>query len=79
MFMQWQPLGDPTAFTALFRSWRRAFRMSGEEKPQDQVQVYGSSTTVISAVPVYVFIHSLRRTSYLLLLLDPQGETDDSV
>ena len=57
LFNQWDPLKDPTAFTSLFRTWRRAFRMNTEEKPQDQVQVYGSSTVVTTTAPVYVFRH----------------------
>lgn len=49
--MSWQPLEDPTAFTANFRTWRRALKMaSPEEKPVTQVQVYGSST-VVSVAP----------------------------
>lgn len=52
MLAQWQPLEDPTAFTQLFRLWRGALKMSVvEEKPPDQIQVYGSST-VLSAAPV---------------------------
>ncbi|KAL1941290.1 hypothetical protein VTO73DRAFT_7502 [Trametes versicolor] len=52
MLTSWQPLEDPTAFTANFRTWRRALKMaSPEEKPVTQVQVYGSST-VVSVVPV---------------------------
>lgn len=52
MLAQWQPLEDPTAFTQLFRLWRGALKMTVvEEKPPDQLQVYGSST-VLSAVPV---------------------------
>ncbi|KAI1791848.1 TFP11-domain-containing protein [Ganoderma leucocontextum] len=51
MLSQWQPLEDPTAFTANFRTWRRALKMAApEEKPAHQVQVYGSSTVV--SVPV---------------------------
>ncbi|KAH8075873.1 TFP11-domain-containing protein [Cristinia sonorae] len=52
LFAQWNPMQEPTAFTSLFRSWRHAFRMNTEEKLRDQVQVYGSSTVVTSAVPV---------------------------
>ncbi|CDO68375.1 hypothetical protein BN946_scf184815.g22 [Trametes cinnabarina] len=52
MLATWRPLEDPTAFTANFRAWRRALKMAApEEKPQLQVQVYGSST-VISNVTV---------------------------
>ncbi|RPD53373.1 TFP11-domain-containing protein [Lentinus tigrinus ALCF2SS1-7] len=51
MLTQWQPLEDPTAFTASFRAWRRALKMaSPEEKKHDQVQVYGSSTVVSASV-----------------------------
>ncbi|KAI0352110.1 TFP11-domain-containing protein [Trametes cingulata] len=50
MLASWQPLEDPTAFTANFRTWRRALKMAAsEEKPANQVQVYGSSTVVSSA------------------------------
>ncbi|THH29774.1 hypothetical protein EUX98_g4418 [Antrodiella citrinella] len=51
LFSRWQPLQDPTAFAPLLRSWRRALRMNTEQKPQDEVQVYGSST-VVSTAPV---------------------------
>ncbi|KAI0738635.1 TFP11-domain-containing protein [Daedaleopsis nitida] len=47
MLTQWQPLENPTAFTANFRAWRRALKMTtAEGQPQHQVQVYGSSTVV---------------------------------
>ncbi|KAH9851914.1 TFP11-domain-containing protein [Lenzites betulinus] len=47
MLTSWQPLQDPTAFTADFRLWRRALKMATQEaKPLNQVQVYGSSTVV---------------------------------
>ncbi|KAH9930300.1 GC-rich sequence DNA-binding factor-like protein-domain-containing protein [Fomitopsis serialis] len=52
MLAQWHPLQDPVAFTSLFRLWRNALKMAThEEKPQDNVSVYGSST-VISPAPV---------------------------
>jgi len=52
MLAQWEPLQDPAAFTPSFRLWRGALKMaSQEEKPVDQIQVYGSST-VISAAPL---------------------------
>lgn len=51
MLTQWQPLEDPTAFTASFRVWRRALKMAApEEKLESQVQVYGSSTVVSASV-----------------------------
>ncbi|KAI0730614.1 TFP11-domain-containing protein [Earliella scabrosa] len=51
MLAQWQPLEDPTAFTASFRAWRRVLKMAAaEEKPQNQVQVYGNSTVVSASV-----------------------------
>ncbi|PCH36375.1 TFP11-domain-containing protein [Wolfiporia cocos MD-104 SS10] len=51
MIAQWQPLEDPTAFTPLFRLWKGALKMAApEEKPQNQVQMYGSSM-VISPAP----------------------------
>ncbi|EMD39286.1 hypothetical protein CERSUDRAFT_112934 [Gelatoporia subvermispora B] len=51
MLAQWQPLEDPTAFTTTFRLWRRALKMaSQEEQPRDQVQVYGSSTVISTAI-----------------------------
>ena len=47
MLAQWQPLEDPTSFTASFRAWRRALKMAApEEKAQSQVQIYGNSTIV---------------------------------
>ncbi|KAI0628035.1 TFP11-domain-containing protein [Trametes polyzona] len=47
MLTSWQPLEDPTAFTANFRTWRRALKMAApDDKPPAQVQVYGSSTVV---------------------------------
>ncbi|KAI0773263.1 TFP11-domain-containing protein [Trametes elegans] len=50
MLTSWRPLEDPTAFTANFRSWRRALKMATqEERPQNQVQVFGSSTVVSTA------------------------------
>ncbi|KAI9062556.1 TFP11-domain-containing protein [Trametes sanguinea] len=50
MLASWHPLEDPTAFTANFRAWRRALKMAApEEKPQQQVQVYGSSTVISTA------------------------------
>ena len=60
MLTQWQPLEDPAAFTASFRAWRRALKMAApEEKRDDQLQVYGSSSTVVSASVVqYVYIAS---------------------
>ncbi|KAJ8481631.1 hypothetical protein ONZ51_g5877 [Trametes cubensis] len=49
MLASWRPLEDPTAFTANFRAWRRALKMAvPEDKPRDQVQVYGSSTVVVA-------------------------------
>ncbi|KAI0675861.1 GC-rich sequence DNA-binding factor-like protein-domain-containing protein [Trametes maxima] len=52
MLASWQPLQNPTAFISNFRSWRRALKMAtSEERPPNQVQVYGSST-VISAQTV---------------------------
>ncbi|KAI0704460.1 TFP11-domain-containing protein [Cerioporus squamosus] len=51
MLTQWQPLEDPTAFTASFRAWRRALKMAApEERRDDQVQVYGSSTVLTAPV-----------------------------
>ncbi|TFY68825.1 hypothetical protein EVJ58_g784 [Rhodofomes roseus] len=52
MLAQWHPLQDPATFTPLFRLWRNALKMAPpDEKPQDQVSVYGTST-VISTAPV---------------------------
>ncbi|KZT67357.1 TFP11-domain-containing protein [Daedalea quercina L-15889] len=52
MLAQWHPLQDPVAFTPLFRLWRNALKMAlSDEKPQDQISAYGSST-VISSAPV---------------------------
>ncbi|KAH9893377.1 TFP11-domain-containing protein [Cubamyces lactineus] len=49
MLASWRPLEDPTAFTANFRAWRRALKMAApEDKPRDQVQVYGNSTVVVA-------------------------------
>ncbi|TBU40977.1 TFP11-domain-containing protein [Dichomitus squalens] len=51
MLAQWQPLEDPTAFTASFRAWRRALKMAiPGDKPVNQVQVYGSSTVVSTPI-----------------------------
>ncbi|KAI0924244.1 hypothetical protein AcW2_005176 [Taiwanofungus camphoratus] len=50
MLAEWQPLVDPTAFTPMFKLWRGALKMAvPDEKPQDQVQVYGSSVVVTTA------------------------------
>lgn len=55
MLAQWHPLHDPCAFTRLFRIWRNALKMAvPDEKPQDQVSVYGISTVISSAPAVYV-------------------------
>ncbi|KAH9951153.1 TFP11-domain-containing protein [Amylocystis lapponica] len=52
MLAQWQPLEDPTAFTPMFRAWRRALKMAVlEEKPPSEIQFYGSSA-VISTAPI---------------------------
>jgi tuftelin-interacting protein 11 len=51
MVANWNPLEDPTAFVSTFRTWRRALRVNTtEEKPQTQVDVYGSK--IISAAPI---------------------------
>ncbi|KAI0832099.1 TFP11-domain-containing protein [Trametes gibbosa] len=53
MLMSWQPLEDPTAFTANFRLWRRALKMATQEdRISNQVQVYGSSTVVSASAAV---------------------------
>ena len=55
MLAQWQPLEDPTKFTSTFRLWRQALKMNvPDEKPENEVQVYGSSTTISSPAVVYV-------------------------
>lgn len=47
MVGSWNPLEDPSAFVSTFRSWRRALKVNSvEQKPQTQVDVYGSSTLV---------------------------------
>ncbi|CCM06199.1 uncharacterized protein FIBRA_08442 [Fibroporia radiculosa] len=49
---QWQPLEEPLTFTQIFRSWKGALRMTvQDDRPQDRVQVYGSST-IISTAPI---------------------------
>ena len=55
MLAQWHPLQDPSAFTPLFRIWQNALKMAiPDERPHDQVSVYGSSTVISSAPVVYV-------------------------
>ncbi|KDQ61383.1 hypothetical protein JAAARDRAFT_190163 [Jaapia argillacea MUCL 33604] len=47
---QWRPLEDPTAFTAIFKRWRRALKIVvPEEKVQNQVDVYGMAGSGIRA------------------------------
>ena len=64
---QWQPLQDPTAFTATFKQWRRAFKLSSveEKPPESQMQVYGSSMVVAPVVVMYGFSSRLL-DAYLL-------------
>ncbi|KAK0501366.1 GC-rich sequence DNA-binding factor-like protein-domain-containing protein [Armillaria luteobubalina] len=46
MVSQWDPLQDPTFLISTFRSWRLALRVSSPpEKPQTQVDVYGTQVT----------------------------------
>ncbi|KAK0202663.1 GC-rich sequence DNA-binding factor-like protein-domain-containing protein [Desarmillaria ectypa] len=46
MVSQWDPLQNPTFLISTFRSWRRALRVkSPPEKPQTQVDVYGTQVT----------------------------------
>ncbi|KAG7439779.1 TFP11-domain-containing protein [Guyanagaster necrorhizus] len=46
MVSQWDPLQDPTFLISTFRSWQRALRVnSPPEKPQTQVDVYGTQGT----------------------------------
>ncbi|KAK0446791.1 GC-rich sequence DNA-binding factor-like protein-domain-containing protein [Armillaria borealis] len=46
MVSQWDPLQDPTFLISTFRSWRHALRVnSPPEKPQTQVDVYGTQVT----------------------------------
>ena len=66
MLTQWQPLQDPTAFTANFRAWRRAFKMAApKEKVENQVQVLGSSTVISTPVVEYVLscLQAVRHTN----------------
>lgn len=47
MVAQWNPLEDPTAFISTFRNWRQALKLGNtEEKPQTQVDVYGTRTII---------------------------------
>lgn len=63
MLAEWQPLVDPTAFTPMFKLWRGALKMAvPDEKPQDQVQVYGSSVVVTTAPVMYVLSSHLRHS-----------------
>ncbi|OBZ73835.1 Tuftelin-interacting protein 11 [Grifola frondosa] len=52
LLAQWQPLEDPTLFTPIFRMWRRALKMTAEDKIENQVQVYGSGTIVSTSASV---------------------------
>lgn len=56
LLAQWQPLEDPTKLTSTFRLWRQALKMNfPEEKPVNELQVYGSSTTISPSAAVYVY------------------------
>lgn len=60
MVANWNPLEDPSAFVSTFRTWRRALRVNtSEEKPQTQVDVYGSKTILATPIEVYVFNYFL--------------------
>ncbi|KZT25280.1 TFP11-domain-containing protein [Neolentinus lepideus HHB14362 ss-1] len=53
MLTQWRPLEDPAAFTPIFRAWRSALKIrTAEEKPKNQLDVYGSRALTVSATPV---------------------------
>ncbi|CAL1714173.1 unnamed protein product [Somion occarium] len=53
MLAQWKPLEEPAEFTAKFRLWRKALKMSvPDESQHDQVQVYGSSTVITTSAPL---------------------------
>ncbi|TFK51844.1 TFP11-domain-containing protein [Heliocybe sulcata] len=53
MLTQWKPLEDPTAFTPLFRAWRGALKIAAtEEKPKNQLDVYGGRSSTLPATPV---------------------------
>ncbi|KAF7983380.1 hypothetical protein HWV62_22381 [Athelia sp. TMB] len=53
MVAQWNPLEEPTAFISTFRNWRQALKLGdAEEKPQGQVDVYGTRTYISPASQV---------------------------
>lgn len=55
MVAQWNPLEEPTAFISTFRNWRQALKLGdAEEKPQGQVDVYGTRTYISPASQVSV-------------------------
>lgn len=57
MITQWNPLEEPTEFISTFRTWRRALKLNDvEEKPQTQVDVYGTKTFISPSSQVYVIL-----------------------
>ena len=57
MFASWQPLENPTDFTANFRLWRKALKMNiPDETGVTQVQVYGSSTIITTPAAMFVLL-----------------------
>ncbi|EPQ56579.1 TFP11-domain-containing protein [Gloeophyllum trabeum ATCC 11539] len=48
MLAQWRPLEDPAAFTSIFRAWRGALKVAPEEKPRNQLDLYGSGRALTS-------------------------------
>jgi hypothetical protein len=59
MVAQWHPLEEPTTFISTFRSWRRALKLSDvDEKPQTQVDVYGTKTIISPSSHMCVYLLS---------------------
>jgi tuftelin-interacting protein 11 len=50
MISRWNPLDDPSAFTATFRMWKALLRTNSVDIPQNQVDIYGTQTVVNAPV-----------------------------